>query len=157
MHSRAQRFVAGVGLPMEFRFLLHFMMMALAHVLFKVANSNFEPRYTDVAVLALLVNRICDDLIQAQVGIRNLRMAYDEFFFGKRTVPFSGSRHLSLTCGPAGNRTTTGSLSAGQKHCYTKWTTGTGPTMAYDEPRGQHEMLRDSWGQWGLIQNGWQS
>ena len=34
------------------------------------------------------------------------------FFFGRRHLPFGWSPTLRLTCGPAGNRTTTGSLSA---------------------------------------------
>ena len=34
------------------------------------------------------------------------------FFFGRRPLPFGWSPTLRLACGPAGNRTTTGSLSA---------------------------------------------
>ena len=37
------------------------------------------------------------------------------FFFGRRHLPFGWSPTLRLTCGPAGNRTTTGSLSAMSK------------------------------------------
>ena len=37
---------------------------------------------------------------------------YDIFLFGRRHLPFGWSPTLRLTWGPAGNRTTTGSLSA---------------------------------------------
>ena len=36
----------------------------------------------------------------------------ESFFFGRRQSAFAWSPHLRLTCGPAGNRTATGSLSA---------------------------------------------
>ena len=42
---------------------------------------------------------------------RNRRMRKIFFFFGRRPLPFGGS-HLRLPSGPAGIRTTTGSLSA---------------------------------------------
>ena len=57
----------------------------------------------------------------ALVGVEDLTKAGDGkwqilfglvFFFGRRHLPFGWSPTLRLTCGPAGNRTTTGSLSA---------------------------------------------
>ena len=48
------------------------------------------------------------------------------FFFGRRHLPFGWSPTLRLTCGPAGNRTTTGSLSAMSKD-----------TALPTEPRGR--------------------
>ena len=40
------------------------------------------------------------------------RCVNNGFFFGRRHLPFGWSPTLKLTCGPAGNRITTGSLSA---------------------------------------------
>ena len=42
-------------------------------------------------------------------------------FFCPSPLPFGGSAVLSLTHGPAGNRTTTGSLSAPQEWRHTNW------------------------------------
>ena len=47
------------------------------------------------------------------------------FFFGRRHLPFGWSPDLRLTRGPAGNRTTTGSLSATQECRNTNWATRT--------------------------------
>ena len=44
---------------------------------------------------------------------RSFELAF--FFFGRRHLPFGWSPTLRLTCGPAGNRNTTGSLSAMSK------------------------------------------
>ena len=50
------------------------------------------------------------------------------FFFFRRHLPFGWSPDLRLTHGPAGNRTTTGSLSATQECRNTNWATRT-PTQ----------------------------
>ena len=47
------------------------------------------------------------------------------FFFGRRHLPFGWSPDLRLSRGPAGNRTTTGSLSATQECRNTNWATRT--------------------------------
>ena len=55
-------------------------------------------------------------------------VAFRLFFFCPSPLPFGGSTVLSLTRGPAGNRTTTGSLSATQEcrdtNCTTRTTNG---------------------------------
>ena len=54
-----------------------------------------------------------------------LNMASGTIFFGRRHLPFGWSPDLRLTRGPAGNRTTTGSLSATQECRNTNWATRT--------------------------------
>ena len=51
-----------------------------------------------------------------QVCWHSRRSKAYRFFFGRRHLPFGWSPTLRLTCGPAGNRTTTGSLSAMSKN-----------------------------------------
>ena len=46
------------------------------------------------------------------LAAESCRSRAGSFFFGRRQSAFAWSPHLRLTCGPAGNRTATGSLSA---------------------------------------------
>ena len=57
-----------------------------------------------------------------------------DIFFCPSPLPFSGSTVLSLTRGPAGNRTTTGSLSATQECRDTNCTTRTTIVLKCDKP-----------------------
>ena len=53
--------------------------------------------------------------VQAVMTIFGKLLTTGDLFFGPSPLPFGGSTVLSLTRGPAGNRTTTGSLSATQE------------------------------------------
>ena len=68
------------------------------------------------------------------------------FFFGPSPLPFGGSTVLSLTRGPAGNRTTTGSLSATQECRDTNCTTRTTPL---DHPSAE------GWARLGIFKAEW--
>ena len=69
----------------------------------------------------VFVDKVCVDKVwrraeeekaEEEPGIQNQRCGEkQQFFFGRRPLPFDGS-HLRLPSGPAGIRTTTGSLSA---------------------------------------------